>query len=256
MRFLCIGSKPWLVVCVCAIFVATCVPSHAGILVLDSQDADSELTEISDDRIDARFRADIRNWDTRLEDSSNPAAGDTTGNVGRHLSHFDGVTFDVSLSYTVDTNTIEWLISPQSGGGQTSALQFMPDEGAFFNTFQIYTKGSRGVTILENLQYNGSPVADFSSLEASPSPGVTFRQAFLFVGNTTNLLSSDFMLTGELTYTPGVEAFTKSNPSDGVGLTIKLRPTLRQGGEVPEPTSLALLTVGSMALMRRVHSRH
>ena len=202
-----------------------------------------DFSFVDDTRIESRFRADANNWDSRLEFDSFPDNGEEQVGVGNGRSFFENQTFGFDLSFDAMTDEVTWSITAP-GGAVTVASQ---DVGTFgqVNTVQIFTNGSRGSVSLTNLALPGPGVslndADFPSLDTDPG-GPTFVETFLFLGNSYDLLSDDFSLSGDLTF----GAFTRNNPSEGSKITVKLR-----NGFIPSPGAAATLALAGLAAVRR-----
>lgn len=200
------------------------------------------------DELEARFRADRNNWDTRLEFDGDPGPTEVTGNVNQpgNLSQLENQRFSFDLSYELATGIATWTITPLTGGGSTSVLT--QDIGSFTgtNVVQLFTSGSRGSVTLDNVFYNSaSDNLAFPNVDTRPSAegGPTFAETFLFFGNDADITTADFSLSGNLEF----GSFTNNNPSEGSKITAKLR----NGFLVPEPASLLLLAIGALAIRRR-----
>lgn len=239
------GIKQTLVVL--GVIVTAAMPALGSPTVYGTLGGSSDLQENDDTRIEARFRVDTTNWDSRLEFDSYPNYGDTTGHVGNGTSFFENKTFGLVLSYADATDTATWTITAPSGA-QTTLTQ---DVTGFdqLNTMQIYTSGSRGDVSLSNLVFDGLGMnfTSFPDLNTAPSPAVTFKETFLYFG--TDLLSNgDWTMSGDVSF----GTFTKSNPSEGTKVVIKLR----DAHVVPEPAGLLMLVLGGATVfIRRKSSR-
>lgn len=223
------------------VVVMAALPALGSPIVFSTLGGASDLQPNDDTRIEARFRADTTNWDSRLEFDSYPNNGDTTGHVGNGTSFFENKTFGFELAYADATDTATWTITAPSGA-QSTLTQVVSGFDQL-NTLHIFTSGSRGSVSLTNMVFDGLSMnfTGFPDLDTAPSPAVTFKETFLYFG--TDLLSADWSLSGDLSF----GTFTKSNPSEGSKITIKLRDAY----VVPEPTSLLMLGLGAGLLAAR-----
>lgn len=206
---------------------------------------DSVLQPRDETRIEARFRADATNWDTRLEYDSFPENGDLTGAVGNNKSFFENQGFGFELSYDHVAQEITWTIAGRlPSTAVLNSLTQPTDTLGQLNTLQIFTTGSRGEVMLSDVQFIGlgMDVLAFPDVNSQPL-GPTFSETFLFFGDTFNLLSGDWTLSGTLNF----GAFTShSNPSEGAKVTVKLR-----NAEIPAPGAIVLAGMAGAAAMRR-----
>lgn len=202
---------------------------------------DDLLQPLSEDRIESRFKADVTNWDMRLEYDSFPDAGDNTRAVSNSRPFFENQTFGFDLSFDADTSTISWTTSKDASVFSQSLAVSGFD---FLNTIHLFTVGSRAAITLSDVAFTGlsMDVNAFPDINTQPS-GPTFKETFLFFGNGFDLLSGDWSLTGQLTF----GAFTVSNPNEGAKITIKLR----QAELVPAPAGVALLGLVGLSGLRR-----
>jgi hypothetical protein len=211
----------------------------------DQLGGSSPLQPADDTRIEARYRADTTNWDTRLEYDSFPMYGDLTGHVGNGRSFFEGSTFGFELAYDHTSETVTWTISgPAPGSGVLNSLVQPTDSMGQLNTIQIFTVGSRGPVSLTDVAFVGlgMDVLSWPDLDTQPSPpGPTFEETFLFFGESFDLLTGDWTLSGNLSF----GTFTKNNPSEGSKITVKLR------NAVPSPGAAGVLALGALAAARR-----
>ena len=211
----------------------------------------SQFDEIGDDRIEARFRADTTNWNLRLAPDSFPDTSDVLRNAGNGRGAYEFQTFAFTLSYDASLEQMRW--ETVGGVTGTDVLEFDTAGMGPFNTFQIFTAGSRGGVDIEGMAFDwlGTPGVEFNafpSIDTSPSTDTslpTFAETFLLLGNSFDLLSGDWTLSGSLTF----GAFTRDNPSEASKLTIKLRNT--ESPFVPTPGTAALLAAGGLAAARR-----
>ncbi len=211
----------------------------------DSLGGASPLQPVDDTRIESRFRADTTNWDTRLEYDSFPMYGDLTGSVGNGASFFENNTFGFELAYDHAAEEVTWSITgPAPGTGVLNSLTQPTDAMGRLNTIQVFTVGSRGSVTLTDVAFVGlgMDVLAWPNLDTQPSPpGPTFEETFLFFGETFDLLSGDWTLSGNLSF----GSFTHSNPSEGSKITVKLR------NAVPAPGAAGLLALAGVAAARR-----
>ena len=203
-----------------------------------------QLTPNSGDRIEARFRADTTNWDTRLEFDSFPNNGDTTGNVANSRSNLEGGTFAFDLSFDSTTAAVSFTITRPDT--TTSVLTQAVSGFDQLNSIQLFTSGSRGSVTMTALDFTGLGMDTnaFPNIDSQPNAlgGPQFAETWLHFGNTFDLLSGDWSLTGNVHF----DDFTRNNPSEGAKMTVKLRDTT-----IPAPASLALLGTAGLAATRR-----
>jgi hypothetical protein len=111
------------------------------------------------------------------------------------------------------------------------------------NTIQIFTVGSRGSVTLTDVAFTGlgMDVTTFPDVSTDPG-GPTFEETFLFFGDTFDLLTGDWSLSGKLAF----GTFTNTNPSEGSKITVKLR-----NAEIPTPGAAGLLAIAGLAGARR-----
>lgn len=211
----------------------------------DALGGSSILQPRDDTRIESRFRADTTNWDTRLEYDSFPMNGDLTGAVSNNKAFFENDTFGFKLNYDHDLATITWTISgPAPATGTLNTLSQPTGSMGQLNTLQIFTVGSRGTVSLTDVAFTGlgMDVNAFPNLDTAPSPGVSFKETFLFFGDAFDLLTGDWMLTGNISF----GTFTNNNPSEGAKITVKLR-----NAEIPAPAGAFVLGLAGVAAARR-----
>ncbi len=206
---------------------------------------DSVLQPRDASRIEARFRADTTNWDTRLEYDSLPENGDLTGSVGNNKSFFENQGFGFEMSYDHVAQEITWTITGRlPSTAVLNSLTQPTDTLGQLNTLQIFTTGSRGEVTLSDVEFIGlgMDVLAFPDVNTEPL-GPTFSETFLFFGDTFNLLSGDWTLSGTLNF----GNFTSSsNPSEGAKVTVKLR-----NAEIPAPGAMALMGIAGVVAVRR-----
>lgn len=198
-------------------------------------------------RLEARFRADATNWDSRFEMDSFPNNGDLTANVGNGRGFFENRSFDFSLSYDAALELATWAITSPSGA--ITSLSMSTAGFDQLNVIQLFTTGSRGSVTLTGTEFNGLGITglEFSGVNTAPaaSGGPTFAETFLFFGDDFDLLAGDWSLTGVLSF----GTFTSNNPSEGSRITVKLRDAFTI--PVPAPGAAAVLAVGGLAGARR-----
>ena len=197
----------------------------------------SVLQPRDDTRIEARYRADVTNWDTRLEYDSFPMNGDLTGAVSNSRAFFEDDAFGFELAYDHDAQTVTWTISgPAPATGVLNALTQPTDMMGQLNTIQIFTVGSRSPVSLTDVAFVGlgMDVLSFPNLDTNPG-GPTFKETFLFFGDSFDLLTGDWTLSGRLAF----GTFTQNNPSEGAKITVKLR-----NAEIPSAGAGAVLGMG------------
>jgi len=225
---------------ICALVLACLAsPTLAAPQIFSSLGGASQLQPLDSTRVEARFKADITNWDSRLEFDSFPDNGDVTANVSNNRSLFENNTFGFALDYASATGDMTWTITRPNN--TTSVLTQNLNSMGTLNTLQIFTVGSRGSVTLSNLLFDGGGMMfnAFPNVDTDPG-GPTFAETFLYFGNM-NLLAGDFSLSGDMSF----GTFTNNNPNEGSKITIKLR------NAIPEPTTLSLLGLGAVALLRR-----
>lgn len=217
--------------------------AHAQFVFFPSLASNPEFSFVDDTRVEARFRADTTNWDSRLEFDSFPNNGEALAGVGNGASFFENQSFGFELAYSSASQEIEWRITAP-GGAVTTLAQDLSSFGQV-NTIQIFTNGGRGSVSLSNLLFSSPSLtindADFPDIDTDPG-GPVFAETFLFLGNATDLLGEDFSLSGDLAF----GTFTRSNPSEGSKITVKLR-----NGFIPAPGAVATLAVAGLAASRR-----
>ena len=204
-----------------------------------------DLTDGVGGKIEARFKADFTNWDSRLENDGFPIANDNQAGVANGSGSFDGVNYQFSLTHTA-ANTgaeFEWTITrPDSS---TVSLTHTSSGLINPNTIQFFTSGSRGVVDVENLAFTGlgMDVNAWVDVDTAPSGlgGPTFADSFLFFGNGFDLLSGDWTLAGDVTFSD----FTNSNPNEGAKITAKVF------NAVPAPATAGVLALAGLAARRR-----
>lgn len=204
-------------------------------------DAGDVLQFSNGDRVDARFRADRTNWDSRLEFDSFPNNGDATAGVVNG-TNFANNTFGFEMSYDSSTSELDWIITRPDNTTRT-ITQTLAGFGNL-NIIQLFTVGSRGEVSLANVQYSDSSttVSSFPSLAVGPSPAVTFKETFLFFGDTFDLLADSWTLSGDVVF----GTLSSNNPSEGAKLTVKLRE-----GFIPGPGAAGLFAIAGLAAARR-----
>lgn len=199
------------------------------------------LISDSDTIAEARFKADLVNWDTRLEDNGFPANGDNQTNVSNSRSEFEGGTFGFDLSYSGMNEQLTWTITRP--GGQNVALSLDTAGFESANTFQLFTVGNRGDLTLTGLQFAGlgKVVDNFPSLDTEQGVD-TFERTFLFLGLGVNLLGADdWSLSGDIRF----DNLSPNNPGENAKLTIKLERA------IPAPGAAAMLGLAGLAATRR-----
>jgi hypothetical protein len=201
------------------------------------------LAFTSSDVLEARFRADTTNWNLRLENNGSPASGDNQLNMANGRGFYEGNSFDFVLSYSASLDRFEWALSRNMG--KVSSLVFDADEFESFNTIQFSSSGSRADVTVSDLAFSGLGMTEtaWPGLSSSPS-GTSFAQTNLFFGNSANLLSDDWQLSGRV----GFDNFTQSNPGEGAKITARLYQT----AEIPSPSGMAgLMLAAGFCLARR-----
>lgn len=230
-------------------FTAAALAATAGIAtaaptVYETLDGSGPLVSRDDTRIEARLKADYTNWDSRLEVSSFPVAGDNQGHLGNGRAFFEGRTFAFDLSYAQATGLVTWTITRPDAS--TSSLSLAATGFDTLNTIQLFTVGTRGNVDISDLAFTGLGMdVDLSSLNFNSSPSDTFNETFLHFGNDFDLLSGDWSLTGRLTFSN----LTTSNPNENAKLTVKLRNAVDP--TVPAPAGAGLLALAGLAAARR-----
>jgi hypothetical protein len=204
----------------------------------------SVLQPRDETRIEARYRTDVTNWDTRLEYDSFPMDGDLTGAVSNSRAFFENNAFGFELAYDHSDETVTWTISgPSPATGVLNALTQPTDTMGQLNTLQIFTVGSRAPVSLTDVAFEGlgMDVVVFPNLDTDPG-GPTFLETFLFFGNGFDLLSGDWTLRGTI----GFGGFTNANPSEGAKITVKLR-----NAEIPGPGAMGVVSGLGVCVARR-----
>ena len=198
------------------------------------------LTVRESDQVEARFRADTTNWNTRLAFDGAPTPSDTTANTGNGRANYENQTFGFDLSYTTGTATFDLTITRPDTTTSTISLP-APDIDQL-NTLLLSTSGSRGAVSLTGFEFSGGSffVDAFPSVDTAPG-GPTFVESFLYFGDAANLTAFDWSLTGDVSF----GAFTRSNPSEGTKLNLRLIDT------IPAPGTTALLAAGGLLAARR-----
>lgn len=201
----------------------------------------SPLQLINDRRVEARFRADTTNWDSRLEFTSFPATGDNTANVSNSLATFQNQSFGFRFAYSLAANRIDWSLT--APGGAVTTISQNPTGFGNLNVLHLFTNGARGAVSVSGLSFSGLGfgVNAFPSINTQPS-GPQFVETYLHFGDSVNLLSGDWSLDGTVSF----GTFTHNNPSEGSKITIKLRE-----GLVPTPGAAGVLALGALAAGRR-----
>lgn len=203
---------------------------------------DSVLQPRDDTKIQARFRVDVTNWDTRLEFDGDPNNGDVTGNVSNNLNFYETTLFGFELAYDSGNDEATWTISGPSG--ILDSLTQPTTDLSFLNTIQVATSGSRGDVTVTNLAFTGlgMDVNSWPDVDTNPG-GPTFAETFLFFGDGFNLLGGgDWTVTGNVDFA----SFTRNNPSEGTKVTVELR-----NAEIPAPGATAIIALGAIGLCRR-----
>ncbi|MFB3430634.1 MAG: hypothetical protein ABL309_06925 [Phycisphaerales bacterium] len=197
------------------------------------------------DALEARFRADTRNWDLRLENNSDPAAGGTHTNLHNGRRAFQNREFDFVLSYSAALDRLQWTVTRSRGKSRT--IDFDTFGLDSFNTIQFESSGVRASVDVANLVFSGFG-ADHSawpSLSTSPDSG-TFAQTSLYFGDDADLLAGDWELSGRV----GFGDFTHRNPSDDA----RIGARLVQVSQIPGPASIAGLMIATgLCIVRRRH---
>jgi hypothetical protein len=224
--------------------VAVAAPASAATFYSSAGDSGDVLQFSNDNRIESRLRVDNNNWDSRLEFDSFPNNGDLTDDVF-NAGQAENMTFGFEMSYSFATSEVSWTITDNTGGTLSSLTQSVMGFGDV-NIIQIFTNGSRGAVTLTDVTYTDAmqTVGMWPNIDTQPAVdgGPTFAETFLFLGDTYNVLASDFSLTGDISF----GTFTSANPSEATKITIKLRE-----GFIPAPGAAALFGVAGLAAARR-----
>ncbi|HBS29269.1 MAG TPA: hypothetical protein DEB06_07415 [Phycisphaerales bacterium] len=226
--------------------VSACAGAAQGAPVFFSElGGGSILQPRNNRRIEARYRADTTNWDTRLEFDSLPEVGDVTGAVSNSKAFFENDEFGFKLNYDHALQQVTWTITgPSPAVGVLNSLTQPTDTMGQMNTLHLFTVGTRGSVTLTDVAFMGlgMDVNAFPDLNTAPAPAVTFKETYLIFGNDFNLLSGDWMLTGKIAF----GTFTNNNPSEGAKITVKLR-----NAEIPAPTALGVFAAAALFGARR-----
>ncbi|MEL7484084.1 MAG: PEP-CTERM sorting domain-containing protein, partial [Planctomycetota bacterium] len=169
-----------------------------------------------------------------------PTPADTTANTGNGTASYENQSFGFDLSYTSGTDTFEFVITRPDTTTSTISL---PAPGIDqLNTLSLSTSGSRGAVSLTGVEFSGGAffVDAFPNVDTAPG-GPTFAETFLYFGDTANLTSFDWSLSGDLSF----GSFTRSNPSEGSKLTVRIIDT------IPAPGTAAMLGLGGLVASRR-----
>lgn len=225
-------------------------PAASATWFYNSAGGDSNLQLRDDAKVETRFKADITNWDTRLEFDGHPNNGDLTGHVSNSRSYLENTAFGFELSYDHSASEVSWVIT--DGDEVKSSLTQSVSEFGTLNTIQLFTSGSRGDVAVSGVEFAGLGlmVDDFPDFSTPTQSGSTFAETWLFFGNAFDLLTGDWSLTGGLDFN---NLATNRNPNEGSKIAVKLRNAedLTTPG-IPGPASAAvLLGAGAMAARRR-----
>lgn len=193
--------------------------------------------------MEARFKADITNWDSLLSDNSSSSGGLTTGQISNSRADFENKIFAFDLTYNADISLFTWSIMQPDG--TTNALTQALTSTDPFNTIGLSTSGSAGTTSLTNLSFTGMDEtltnSDFSNIDTGPRTS-TFAESFLFFGNAADITAQDWTLSGNISF----EQFNLDNPSERNKITIQIRQAA-----VPAPTTFAIIGIGGLISARR-----
>lgn len=228
--------------CTIVLAVAAAAAAATPTFYADAGDQGDLLQFANGNRIESRLRADTGNWDSRLEFDSFPDNGDLTDQISNNINTFQNQTFSFELSFDFAAQQVAWTIT-DPGSTDHTLVQNVAGFGNV-NIIQLFTVGSRGEVDVENLEFNGLglSVNAFPDIDTNPvSP--RFSETFLFFGDSFDLLTGDWSLTGDLTF----GTFTDNNPSEGSKITIKLR----EGFLIPAPTAAAPLALAGLLATRR-----
>jgi len=231
-----------------ALVVTTAGSAHAAARFSTDLGPGEELVDLSDRRVEARFKADTTNWDTRLAFDSFPNNGDTTANVNNGRSSFESRTFSFDLRFTQSSGLLEWIITRPNG--TMSTIDVTPTGFDQPNTFELFTNGERVGVDVEGLTFEGlgMTITNFPDIDTRPvvEGGPVFAESFLFLGDDVDLFNDgDWSFRGALTFgtfAPGV-----SNPNERGKITIKVR----EAEIIPAPAAGMLLGVAGVAGLRR-----
>ena len=160
-----------------------------------------------------------------------------------YVDTFTGGTFDGSFSFDADLSTLTGLgteiIAPVPGSLSFSLTPSMLDgqnlDASFVEAGMIFDGGD-----LSFVSLHGSP-NDFSVIELDPFPD--FSVVFQFPDPSFSVPASSNIL--------GVQTTNTTNDLEGAGLFGSGTATGEMTIVIPEPTSLALLGLGGLAMLRR-----
>jgi hypothetical protein len=198
------------------------------------------LTVREPDQVEARFRADTTNWNSRLAFDGAPTPADTTANTGNGRASYESQSFGFNLSYAAGADTFELVITRPDT--TTSTLSLPAPDIDQLNTLSLSTSGSRGAVSLTGVEFSGGSffVDAFPNVDSAPG-GPTFAETFLYFGDAANLTAFDWSLSGDLSF----GTFTRDNPSEGSKVTVRLFDT------IPAPSTAALVGLGALVAIRR-----
>jgi len=217
--------------------------SSAPIFLTSVDGPEDSVQLTADGRIEARYKADTTNWDLRLENDGTPEVGDNLLNVSNGRGFFENQTFGFELAHDPGVGDVSFRIT--GPGASSRGLTLTPSPG--LSLIQLSAGGSRGDVTLSNVAFNGlgESVTNFPSISAGPS-GPTWDETILYLGDDADLLSGDWTLTGDVAF----GSFTRSNPSEGMKMNVKLL------GAIPSPgASVAMGVLCGAACLRRGRRR-
>ena len=197
----------------------------------------------SSESVQARFKADTTNWDTRIGVSGVTKPAEITGAVANNRTSFENQSFGFELSYSSDVQRYAMVISKP--GASPSMVELTEQEVRDINTIRIDATGSRGGIGLTQFYFKSQnhSWAEIPDL-AADIKGPTTDSVMLYFGERASLTDGDWVIA----CTVGFGAFDRSNPGEGVKMTV----TMSSMAPIPQPASVALFAVAGMCGVRRV----
>lgn len=207
--------------------------------------------------VEARFKADTTNWDSRLASDGFPTPGEAFQMNVNNGSQFNGTTYSFALSFDASAteDQISWSITNNSTMAVTTTFIDAPDAQA--NVIRIFTNGQSNATgsqaggvDISNLTFNGlgESLGDtfWPDFDASPTT-TSFVEYLAFFGNDADLYTSgDWSLTGNLNFVD-----LAGNPGERAKITVRIESGETFDPIIPGPGGLALAGVGLLAGHRR-----
>lgn len=206
----------------------------------------SGFAPISDASIEARFKPETTNWDTRIGVSGVAKPTEVTGAVGNGRNAFEYQSFDYTLQYSKSAR--QYAISISKSGDKPSVIELTDEQVTGINSIRFDASGTRGAIgatqfYFKSENYAGAEIPDL----AADMKGSTTDSLMLYFGEKADLTDGDWAIFGKVDF----GYFDRTNPAEGVKLTV----TMASVQPIPQPATAAIFAIASLCGIRRSRRR-